>query len=175
MPYFKVPLKDNRFIIRSVILDIRSLSPKEVKSYIERVNFEGENRSVVSALIDTGATNCSITEDLAERLCLKPTGQCTVGTAGHPIECNQYFILLGIPVSEVYGMQKIYDEKSGQQREVPYGVTHFKAHFAQVSSMPKQEKVRGFDVIIGMDLLGKMIFHYSGNPATSQGELTIGF
>ena len=41
--------------------------------------------------------------------------------------------------------------------------------------MPKQEKVRGFDVIIGMDLLGKMIFHYSGNPATSQGELTIGF
>lgn len=175
MPYFKIPLKGGRFIIRSVVLDIRSLSPEEVKTYVESNNFEGENRSVVNALIDTGATNCCITENLAERLRLKPTGQCTIGTAGHPIECNQYFVLLGIPVSEVHGVQKMYDKETGQQRAVPYGVSYFRAHISQVSSLPRQEKSRDFDVIIGMDLLGKMIFHYSGNPAAPAGELTIGF
>lgn len=175
MPYFKVPLKDNRFIIQSVVLDIRSLSPEEIKTHVKDANFEGESRSVASALIDTGATHCSITEDLAERLHLKPTGRCAVNTAGHPIECNQYFILLGIPISEVQEIRKIYSERGDRQKIVPHIVDHFKVHISQVSSLPKQEGVRDFDVIIGMDLLGKMIFHYSGNPTYPTGEMTIGF
>ena len=101
MPYFNTSLKDNRFIVESVVLDIRSLGSEKTSAYIQESNFEGDGRSAAKALIDTGATHCSITEELAQKLNLIPTGTETIGTAGHPIECKQYLILLGIPVSEV--------------------------------------------------------------------------
>ena len=173
MPYFNIPLKENRFITDSVVLDVQLLGPEKTAEYIEKGDFEGDSRSTARALIDTGATHCSITEDLAQKLRLKPAGRHTIGTAGHPIECNQYFILLGIPVNEVYGYHKAQDSKSNQEQMVSVGVSHFKPHFTQVSGMPPQK--RDFDVIIGMDLLGKMIFQYTGSSATSAGSLIIGF
>ena len=175
MPYFNTSLKDNRFIVESVVLDIRSLGSEKTSAYIQESNFEGDGRSAAKALIDTGATHCSITEELAQKLNLIPTGTETIGTAGHPIECKQYLILLGIPVSEVQGYQKILNKETNQEQMVPMGINHFKPHLTRVSGIPTQQKERGFDVIIGMDLLGKMIFHYTGNPATPAGNLTIGF
>ena len=175
MPFFNVPLTKNRFIVDSVVLDLRSLTSEKLSEYIKKGNFKGEDRSPAHALIDTGATHCSITEDLAEQLRLKPIGRHTVGTAGNPLECNQYSILLGIPVAEILGTENVTDSKTGQQQIVSHGVQHFKLHPARVSSLPKQEQKRGFDVILGMDLLGKMIFQYAGNPANPTGTLTVGF
>ena len=177
MPYFKVPLTDNRFIIQAVVLDLRSLSLEEVHEHIQRESFEGDNRSIVRALLDTGATHCTVTEELVQRLGMKEDGECPtpISTAGHPIRCKQYSILLGIPVVEVCETQQVRDTHTGQEAMVSQKINHFKAHIAQVLGLPKQEKDRGFDVIIGMDFLGKMIFHYSGNPAVAGGEMTLGF
>ena len=143
MPYFNVPLKNNRFIINSVVVDVRSLRPEKVTEHIKRGDFKGDNISPAKALIDTGATHCSITEELAQKLQLKPTGNHTIGTAGHPIECNQYFILLGIPVSEVHGYQKLFNKETNQEQILPMGTNHFKPHLTQVSGMPAQQEERG--------------------------------
>ena len=177
MPYFRVPLVDNRFVIQAVVLDLRSLSFEEAREHIQKESFEGNSRSVVRALLDTGATHCTVTEELVQRLSMKEDGECPtpISTAGHPIRCKQYSILLGIPLMEVYGTQKVYNAETGCEAVVPQRVNHFKAHVAQVIGLPKQGKDRGFDVIIGMDFLGKMMFHYSGNPATAGGEMVLGF
>ena len=179
MPYFKVPLNNNRFIIGSVVFDAQKLNQEKLRTYLESGSFEGDDRSINRALIDTGATHCSITEELAQKLCLNPIGRITVGTAGHPVECNQYVVMLGIPVTEVYAYRQIVDEKSKRPAVVPAAHTnHFKLHLTRVSAMPRQETVRDFHVIIGMDFLGKMTFQYSGDPAFPEGNttyLTIGF
>ena len=127
-------------------------------------------------MIDTGATHCSITEELAHKINLNPVGVSTIGTAGHPIRCNQYVVCLWILVTEIHAWKETLNNKNKQKEIVPKSMTHhLKTHITRVSAMPKQKTVRGFDVIIGMDLLGKMTFQYSGNPAFPVGDLTIGF
>ena len=175
MPYFNVALKNNRFVIFSVVLDARSLTQNKLSEYVQNNSFEGDDRLRARALIDTGATHCSITDEIATKLNLKPVGRHKVGTAGYPLECNQYIILLGIPVKEITGTEKTHDKETNEEKVMEQGVMYYKMHMARVSSLPKQEEDRGFDVIIGMDFLGKMMFQYSGNPMTAEGGLTIGF
>ena len=179
MPYFKIPLNNNRFIIISVVFDAQELNQEKLHTYLRSGNFEGDGRSTARALIDTGATHCSITEELAQKLHLNPVGRVTIGTAGHPVKCNQYVVILGIPVTEVHAYRQVVDEKNRRPAVVPAAHTnHFKPHLTRVSAMPRQEAARDFDVIIGMDLLGKMTFQYSGDPAFPGGNatyVTIGF
>ncbi|MDE0243331.1 MAG: aspartyl protease family protein [Candidatus Kaiserbacteria bacterium] len=176
MPYFDVPLENNRFIVNTIVFDAQKLDQEKLQRCLSEESFEGDDRSIARALIDTGATHCSITEDLAEKLHLSPVGKSTIGTAGHPVDCSQYVVLLGIPVTEVHKYHEIVDKKSNESKVVPAAQTnHFKLHLTKVSAMPKQQRTRGFDVIVGMDLLGKMMFQYAGNPAFSGGRLVIGF
>ena len=174
MAYLNTTLQKGRFIIDAVVFNEESIESNTIQQCIDEHDFKREGVSTVKALIDTGATHCCITEELASILGLEVCGKQTVNTAGHPVECAVYQIVLGIPVSETYSHK---NKEIKETEHIPTLETHnFIGVPQQVFTLPKQNKGRGFDIILGMNFLDNMIFHYTGSPNRSGGGLlTIGF
>lgn len=107
----------------------------------EKLKQEGKDapQKVVEALIDTGATSCVITPTIADELSLLHTGYINIGS--------------------------VHDE---QERPVYYGMILFPWGKAIISSMAACN-LRGFDCIIGRDVMRHWLLIYSG----VHGSLTI--
>ena len=107
------------------------------------------------ALIDTGATNTCISQEYANELQLIPIGKTSIRTAGNNCYVNRYKIDFAIPVART-ALQTT--EKDGKKitEEIIIGEEHWAHAQHKIHSIPAIGKDRGFDVILGMDILSKM-------------------
>ncbi len=152
MSSFNQDLNDkNQFIIRV----------KVVKSTVEKIPKNGEPSNLIiaanpkGALIDTGASNTCITQEYAKELQLIPISKTSITTAGPDCEANIYKIDLAIPVL----MTKLRPvNKDGKQaiKPVVIGEEYWAHTEHKVLEITKSNKDRGFDVILGMDILNQM-------------------
>ena len=87
MPIFSVPLINQQFIIKTIVIDSKNTSENELKEYLKSDNITGHNRSIADALFDTGATKSCITEKLAEKLNLISISKTIItGASGKKIQ-----------------------------------------------------------------------------------------
>ena len=148
-----------QFLINIFIIDTRKSQNKNKVDIFK-------NLKTHTALIDTGATRSCITEEVAEELELIPTCKNKMYTAGKPIECNGYDIEIAIPITEVKEFE-VAKDKQNKKRVVPKsGTTHIRAWKSSVSSLPSQGKYRGYDCLLGMDVLASCTFQYNGGRFT---------
>lgn len=153
MPCFNTQLtKTGQFLAKVYII------PKsEILESGGKINLE--NRRGCIALVDTGANRSAISEEIAKELNLTPTGKISIRTAGHPVDCNVYEIHMVIPVQEIIGLKQI--EKEGKVATVPESMLHIRGWPVSAHALPKQKEHRGFDCLIGMDILATCTFQYA--------------
>ena len=143
--------QNNQFIIGVKV--IKCLTEKQYKDgTAQNLIISNKPRR---ALIDTGASSTCICQEYADELQLIAIGQSTIMTADDECDVNRYKIDLAIPVAttslrptEENGKkgvgQIIIDEKHW---------THFQYN---IHSIPSVNRDRGFDLILGMDILSRM-------------------
>ncbi len=107
------------------------------------------------ALIDTGATNTCITQEFVDELGLIPVAQQSMMTAGEPCEVNQYQVDIAIPVTTT-ALQAVKENGKETMRIIPIGEENWGHAQHKVNAIPSVGKDRGFEVILGMDILSKM-------------------
>lgn len=107
------------------------------------------------ALIDTGASNTCISQEYADELQLIPIGKSSITTAGNNCEVSRYKIDFAIPVATT-ALQTT--EKDGKKitKPIVIGEEHWAHAQHKIHSITSIGKDRGFDVILGMDILSKM-------------------
>ena len=116
-------------------------------------NRYANNANSYLALVDTGANTCSISEKIVTDLELKPHSQRSIMTAGKPHDSFVYLAGLTVPVANTaLQYQKLQDGSTILQ---PVVVSESSAGFSaiQVTSFPDVGVARGFDLILGMDML----------------------
>lgn len=108
------------------------------------------------ALIDAGASNTCISQECADELNLTPIGKTIITTASDDCDVNRYIIDFAIPVAAATLKPiKTDDGRSGFE-QVIVDEEHW-AHAQQsIHSIPATGRDRGFDLILGMDVLSKM-------------------
>lgn len=147
MSSFNTTINSNgQFIIAIKI--IKSPGPEEYQKW----------RSAKSkrALIDTGASRTCIAQECADELGLISIGKAIINTASGDCEVHNYKIDLAIPVTTAI-LQPIEKEDGQRSMEsVVIGETHWAHAQHTINSIPAVEKDRGFDVILGMDILSQM-------------------
>jgi len=82
------------------------------------------------ALIDTGATNTCITQELADELGLIPIAKQPMMTAGEPCEVSQYRVDIAIPITTTV-LQTTKETGKEMMRQVPVGEENWGTHSAQ--------------------------------------------
>jgi hypothetical protein len=81
-------------------LEVHFLISRELEAFYKKSGQEMPPPIIVKALIDTGASNCSVQEDIPRKLGLQPvgtTGVLTPSTKGTPHLCYTYFMRMLIP------------------------------------------------------------------------------
>ena len=151
MPIFSVPLINQQFIIKTIVIDSKNTSENELKEYLKSDNITGHNRSIADALFDTGATKSCITEKLAEKLNLIPISKTIITGASGKKNSDIFIVYLCIPV---------YRDNKKHYEVIETDV---------LSCFSTIGEENNFDVILGMDILKNMIFQYTPT------QLTIGF
>ncbi|MYE38434.1 MAG: hypothetical protein F4X82_02875 [Candidatus Spechtbacteria bacterium SB0662_bin_43] len=155
MPYFTTELKDDRFLIKSWIEGISRVEQIEL-DLNKRVDLDTDQNAIklktIEGLIDTGATHSCITEEVASELEIPVLTRNMIGTAGNDTLCSFYKAILYIPI------QSSVDKKM-----------HYFAKTGTFAGLPEQKKHRGYDCIIGMDILSHFTFQYAN------GQLTMGW
>ena len=113
------------------------------------------NANPKRALIDTGASSTCISQEYADKLQLIPIGKSSITTAGNNCDVNRYKIDFAIPV-ETTALQTT--ERDGKKiiKQIIIGEEHWAHAQHKIHSIPSIGKDRGFDVILGMDILSKM-------------------
>ena len=159
MPCFNSKLtEEKQFLINIFIIDTR-------KSFSDGVEVEFEKQKRYTALVDTGASGTCIVEEVAKELELIPTCKKSVQTAGNPVDCNEYDVRIAIPVTEITSYQQIIEKD--KPKFIPKGgVTHIKAWQCQATGLPTQQEQRGYDCLLGMDVLRTCSFQYTGGILT---------
>ena len=158
MSLFNQSLNDkNQFII--AIKVTKSHKPEEYEKGIAQIISASSKR----ALIDTGASNTCISQEYADDLSLIPIGKAQISTAGDNCDVSLYIIDLAIPVATTLLMP--IEKEDGKKSFESIGIdeTHWAHTQHRVFSIPAIGKDRGFDVILGMDILSKMHITMFGN------------
>ena len=153
MPYFSIPLVNSQFIINAGIRDTKDLDK------IQKNNTRYKPSQTYKMLVDTGATNTCIKEEILQDIGLNPTGQGPMLTAGTKIVVNQYSVAVEIPIDTISKLQG----KKVRQRDV---------RLIQVKALglTQENEERKVDGLLGMDVLQHLIWNYNG-----WGELSISF
>lgn len=107
------------------------------------------------ALIDTGASNTCIAQEYADELQLIPIGKSSITTAGSNCEVSRYKIDFAIPVATT-ALQAIEKDGKKSTEQIIIGEEHWAHIQHKIHSIPPIGKDRGFDIILGMDILFKM-------------------
>lgn len=119
------------------------------------------------ALVDTGANHCCISEKVVADLNLRPYSQSEMMTAGAPHTALLYRVDIAISVTETELRSE--KQKDGQVVLTPHPVFETSKGFShvKVSAIPDIGGDRGFDVILGMNILSH--FHIT----LHQGQIII--
>ena len=136
---------------------------KVIKSPTDKDYQDGSAESLIidaepkRALIDTGASSTCITLECAGELGLITTGKTSIETASDHCEVDRYMVDLAIPVTDTI-LRPVEKEDGNQEVQLVPGKTHWWAHARYIiHSIPAVGgRDRGFDVILGMDILSKM-------------------
>ncbi len=107
------------------------------------------------ALIDTGASNTCISQEYADDLQLIPIGMSSITTAGNNCVVNRYKIDFAIPVATT-ALQTTEENGEKITKEIIIDEKHWAHTQHKIHSIPSIGKDRGFDVILGMDILSRM-------------------
>lgn len=107
------------------------------------------------ALIDTGASNTCIAQEYADELELIPIGKSSITTAGNNCDVSRYKIDFAIPVATT-ALQTTEKDGKKSAEQIIIGEEHWAHAQHKIHSIPSIGKDRGFDVILGMDILYKM-------------------
>ena len=105
------------------------------------------------ALIDTGATHTCISQEYADELQLIPIGKLSITTASNDCEVKRYKIDFAIPVTALRTTEK--DGKKNSE-EIIIDEVHWAHSQHKIHSIPSIGRDRGYDIILGMDILSKM-------------------
>ena len=110
------------------------------------------------ALIDTGASSTCIVQECVDELGLIPIGKTSITTASSYCEVDRYMVDLAIPVTQT-ALIPVEKDDGNRDAELVAGETHWWAHIQyRIHSIPAigKDHDRGFDIILGMDILSKM-------------------
>ncbi len=150
MPSFEQDINE----FRQFIIAVKVFPPTKDASAYDEATLDAAG---YRALVDTGANVCSISEKIVTDLNLPAYGRVEMTTAGAPHTTSVYQVGLAIPVTET----EIRPEKQEDGGTImkPVSVAETSAGFAEmkVTSFPDIGADRGFDIILGMDML--MHFH----------------
>ena len=116
------------------------------------------------ALIDTGANRSGISQKIVTDVGLSPYKYIKLNTAGTPYTAPLYSVGMVVSVTETAIRPE--KQKDGSIVEKPISISETSRGYAEipVTSFPDIGTDRGFDIILGMDML--MNFHitiYRGN------------
>lgn len=113
-------------------------------------------------MIDTGASSTFISQEYADELQLIPIGKSSIMTAANHCDVSRYKIDFAIPVATTELKSTEKDGKKSTE-QVIIGEEHWAHTQHKINSIPSIGKDRGFDVILGMDILSKMHITMFGN------------
>lgn len=113
------------------------------------------NATTRRALVDTGATNSCISQEYADKLKLIPIGKSSITTAGADCEVNRYKVDFAIPVTTT-ALQPTQGNGKDDTAPIIIGEEYWAHAQHKVNSIPSINRDRGFDFILGMDILSKM-------------------
>lgn len=105
------------------------------------------------ALVDTGATGCCISKQVVTDLALKPYTKKTISTAGKPYISSVYAVDLAISVTQTALRPERQKDGGVVLKEHSMGETSMTFQQVTVFEVPDVGADRGFDVILGMDVL----------------------
>ncbi len=143
------------------IIGMKIFPPVQSKDDFDR---SAKSATAYRALVDTGANHCCISEKVVADLKLQAYSQSEMMTAGKPHIVSSYIINIAISVRETeLRMEK---QKDGQVVLKPHQVSEISKGFSQikVSAIPDIGNDRGFDVILGMNILSH--FHITMHQGT---------
>ena len=164
MPCFNTKLtQGSQFLIKVLIFDDKKV--REHGGDWNTILKENQFQKSHIALVDTGANGSCIAEEVAQELNLTPTCKQPMKTAGNPVECNEYDIHICIPVEEILSYGKVRNQ--GRVVEIPTAsAVHTKAWKSSVLGLPEQSDSRGYDCLLGMNVLKTCTFQYTSGTLT---------
>ena len=143
------------------IIGVKIFTPTE-----NQTNYEETEKSAVTyrALVDTGANCCSISKKIVTDLNLHPYSHRTITTAGGTHNAPVYLVGLSVAVQQTVMHPEKQSDESVIMKPLVIGEISKGYPRIKVTTFPDVEIDRGFDIILGMDIL--MHFHitmHSGN------------
>ena len=122
---------------------------------IEIILPEDMRKHVFKGLIDTGASNSTISEEVVRKLALSSSGKTPMISASHEVISNVYKIYLGIPKRDYAPIIDENDNLVSVDINIQY------AQFITfVCELPNKDN---FDVLIGMNVLKNCVLVVTGN------------
>ncbi len=152
MSSFNQTLNNHKQFIIAIKVVKSSKSEKYSNGEAQKLIIEAPSKR---ALVDTGASNTCIAQECADELGLIPVGKTTITTASNNCNVNQYVVDIAIPVTNTT-LKPIKSDNKENFVEQVIGEEHWAHAQQKVHSIPEIGKDRGFDVILGMDILSKM-------------------
>ena len=156
MPSFRKDINlQKQFIIAIKVLP----SAQKVEAYKTAASYR--------ALIDTGANRCGISNKIVTDLKLRSHHKMEITTAGGPHETLVYLVGIAVPVTQFETQHGTKEDGSVTTRQAVHESWHGLQQ-VEVTTFPDVGVDRGFDIILGMDLL--MPFHitiHDGNIIVS--------
>jgi len=120
------------------------------------------------ALVDTGANGCGISERIVTDLNLQSHSQIEMMTAGTPHMTFAYLVGVAVAVTETEMRPEKQQDGNTVLKPFPISETAIGFPQIQVTSFPDVGAERGFDMILGMDILERFhITMYHGNIVIS--------
>ena len=153
----------NKF--RQFIIVVKVFPPTQKPSVYNKAALDATG---YRALVDTGANGCSISQKIVTDLNLPSYGQERMTTAGAPHLTSIYQVGLVVPVTKTERQPEKQEDGSTTMKSVPVSETSSGFSEMKVTSFPDIGSDRGFDIILGMDIL--MHFHitmYKGKIVVS--------
>ena len=146
MPSFNLRIND----LGQFIILVKVFPPSQNKLDYDQSLSEAKS---YPALVDTGANTCSISEKVVTNLYLKPYGKQEIMTAGELHRTFVYMVGIAVPVTNAVFRSERQPNGSTITKAVPISEASTGLPRVKVTSFPDVGKERGFDLILGMNML----------------------
>lgn len=117
-------------------IEVQFLLPAELEAKLRAEGQQIPPPVLNKALIDTGASNCAVQEDIPKSLNLQPVDLITMTTPSGPVKCYRYFMRMFMPSHNII----------------------YQGIFTAVSGLV----IQNIHCLVGRDLLAFSEFHYYG-------------
>ncbi len=158
MPSFSKRLNRGQFLVSVKI--VKSQSGSQPSRLLETLVKSPPKQ----ALLDTGATTTCISHECVDELDLSPIGMTEIQTATDRRQVSQYLIAFAIPVTKT-AVKETKKQDGNKGFETVFAGQENWAHIRhKVNELPPLGEGRGFDMILGMDILSQThITMFGGN------------